>query len=65
MTPTHVPGLAEAQGRKAAALHRAHRLLQHAAVAPGVIHPDDAVAHAVRILRGPKAPERPRIIRLP
>lgn len=39
---------------------RALKLLQNAAVAPQVIHPDDAVSHAAKILLG-RAPLARRI----
>lgn len=50
MTPAHVPGLAELQGRKAAAVHQAHTLLQYAAVAPAAMPPEDAVRAARKLL---------------
>lgn len=56
MTPDHVPGLAELQGRRAAAVHQAHTLLQYAAVAPNAMPPELAVRRAVQLLRGQVAP---------
>lgn len=50
VTPAHVPGLAELQGRRLAAVHQAHRLLQYAAVAPAAMPPEDAVRTARKLL---------------
>lgn len=50
MTPADVPGLAEAQGRKHAAVHHAHTLLQYAAVAPAAMPPEAAVKRAAHLL---------------
>lgn len=55
VTPAHVPGLAELQGRRLAAVHQAHRLLQWAAVAPAAMPPEAAVRRAVQLLREPRA----------
>jgi len=54
--PTDVPGLAEVQGRRLAAVHQAHRLLQWAAVAPNAMPPEAAVRRAAQLLRGQVAP---------
>lgn len=50
MTPAHVPGLAELQGRKAAAVLEAHVVLQYAAVAPAAMPVEDAVRRAKHLL---------------
>lgn len=51
-----MPGLAEVQGRRLAAVHQAHRLLQWAAVAPNAMPPEAAVRRAAQLLRGQVAP---------
>lgn len=61
MTPDHVPGLAELQGRKLAAVHHAHRLLQWAAVAPTVLDPVVAVERARKLLLQDVLPPRPAV----
>lgn len=67
MTPTTLaPEQALALGRRRAAALRALRLLEYAAVVPDyVLTEEEAVAHAVRLLRGPRKPEPPRIVWLP
>lgn len=68
MTPDHVPGLAELQGRRAAAVHQAHTLLQYAAVAPAAMPPEDAVRAARKLLLQDVLPPRPwprRVVSIP
>lgn len=61
MTPTDLPAdmavaLAQHAGRQRAMALRAVRLLEYAAV--GCLPEDQAVSHAVRLLRGPKQAAR-------
>lgn len=65
MTPTDLaPAVALRAGRRRADALRALRLLEYATVVPDyVLTEQEAVAHAVRILRGPR-PAR-RVVVLP